>query len=168
VDTRAIVPTMSNSPLLEMVRYNNWANQQMIAHCRELPPEVLEHSIPGVFGTIPSTLAHLIGTEAYFYAGVTGAAPENAPARGESLPLDELAEFQSRVAALWEAFAENPGDVHRPMAQGRAGVRPPVIAAVTQLICHGSEHRAQVETLLGSLGLPPPEFNPWVYTLRTA
>jgi uncharacterized damage-inducible protein DinB len=149
-----------------MIRYNNWANEQMIAHCRDLPADVLERVVPGVFGTIPHTLTHLIGTQGYFYGGVTGRMPEGLPQLGEVFSLEQLAELAARIGALWEAFADDPGDLSRPMVQGRGGITPPVIAPVTQIICHGSEHRAQVETILGVAGLEPPQFNPWVYFLR--
>lgn len=157
---------MTASALLEMVRYNNWANQQLIAHCKTLPREVLERTVPGVYGTIPDTFAHLIGMEGTFYGAVTGEPVDEALPASIAKTLDELEPLARGIGGRWEEFAANPGDIHRPVAQGRGDFRPPIITALTQLICHGSEHRAQVETILGASGLQPPGFNPWHYAMR--
>lgn len=157
---------MNESALLEMVRYNNWANQQLIAHCKSLPAEVLERTVPGVYGTIPETFAHLIDMEGTFYRAVTGRPVDEALPASIAKSLEELEPLARSIGARWEEFAAEPGDIRRPVVEGRGDSRPPIITALTQLICHGSEHRAQVETIIGASSLQPPGFNPWVYAMK--
>jgi uncharacterized damage-inducible protein DinB len=57
-------------------------------------------------------------------------------------------------------------DPERPMeARGANPARYTVAAGVfiTQALHHGSEHRAQICTILGALGHEPPDVSAWGY-----
>ena len=70
---------MENQPeptLIEFIRYNNWANAQILAVCLKLTPEQLAASAPGTYGTIHATLAHIITAETSYIRRLTGVRPE--------------------------------------------------------------------------------------------
>ena len=49
-----------NEPLAEMFRYNRWANLRLLEDCKGLPDDQLDQLVPGPFGSIRSTLLHLV------------------------------------------------------------------------------------------------------------
>src|SRR3972149_108879 len=48
----------------DFFRQNEWANLRMIALCRGLTDEQLDSTAVGTFGSIRSTLLHIVGAEA--------------------------------------------------------------------------------------------------------
>jgi uncharacterized damage-inducible protein DinB len=79
---------MENQPesiLVELIRYNNWANAQVFAACLNLSADQLAASAPGVYGSIHRTLGHLIAAEADYIGRLTGSRFE-APFRWEDEP----------------------------------------------------------------------------------
>ena len=50
--------------LLEAFRHNAWATKRLLEFCRELAPAQLNATATGTFGTITSTLNHLIYADA--------------------------------------------------------------------------------------------------------
>jgi hypothetical protein len=51
---------MENQPeptLVELIRYNNWANTKILATCQKLTADQLAASEPGTYGTIYATLS---------------------------------------------------------------------------------------------------------------
>jgi uncharacterized damage-inducible protein DinB len=61
--------------LVELLRYNNWANAQVLAGCRELTDDQLASAAPGSFGSIRDTLEHIIRAEADYVGRMTGGRP---------------------------------------------------------------------------------------------
>src|SRR3990172_12424708 len=56
----------------EFIRYNNWANQQVLQACEDLSDDQLATSMPGAYGTIRDTLQHIIRGEAFYIRLLTG------------------------------------------------------------------------------------------------
>ena len=92
--------------LIEFIRYNNWANAQILAVCQKLTAEQLAASAPGTYGTIHATLAHIIKAETSYIRRLTGSRPE-APFKWEDRPaLSDIAAFAPQVAqAMLDAVA---------------------------------------------------------------
>ncbi len=61
--------------LVELIRYNNWANAQILAACQKLTAEQLAAAAPGAYGTIHDTLGHIIAAEADYVGRMTGDRP---------------------------------------------------------------------------------------------
>ena len=61
--------------LLEFVRFNQWANQQLLSICTELGEELLSADIPGSAGSITETFSHLLRAEASFLKRIHGTSP---------------------------------------------------------------------------------------------
>jgi uncharacterized damage-inducible protein DinB len=70
---------MENQPetiFVELIRYNNWANAQILAACQKLAADQLAAAAPGAYGTIRDTLEHIIRAEADYVGRLTGDRPQ--------------------------------------------------------------------------------------------
>ncbi len=150
--------------LVELIRYNNWANQQVLEACKGLSEENLSVSAPGIYGNIRDTLMHILWAEADYIGRITGEQPYPAFSRGHQPSIADLAEFASRVApALLETIQRVPPTqiVHEEEDGNTMDYQARLL--YIQVINHGIEHRANVTTILTSLGLPAPEVDGWGY-----
>jgi uncharacterized damage-inducible protein DinB len=154
------------STLVELIRYNNWANAQVLAACLQLTREQLAASAPGAYGSIHVTLGHLIAAEAGYVWRMTGAGPRP-PFRWEDRPdLPEIAAFAGPVAdALLDAARRIPPThlVHEEEDGQFMDYQARLL--FIQAIQHGIEHRTNVTTILSGLGLPAPEVDGWGYLI---
>lgn len=144
-----------------MLGYHHWASLQLIAFCEGQPAAVLEASPPGVYGTIPATLSHAATAERAFLAAVLDKAPEMLTASAVETPLVEIAALVRSLAASWQAYAADPLPADMYRFDPRGAVR--IATIIAQVMNHGSEHRAEVATILGTLGVQPPTIHPWAY-----
>ncbi|MBV9545436.1 MAG: DinB family protein [Chloroflexi bacterium] len=147
------------SVLRELYRHKTWATLRLIEFCQSLPPEHVEATLPGTYGSVRATLIHLANSEANYYSLLVGQ-PRPTP-----IPLDgNLQEAHARISQLgpgWEALvdqAELPDkEFHTPMGF-TTGAAP-----LGQAIHHADDHRTQVLSILGSRGLELPSLDFWDY-----
>ena len=155
---------LPESILAELVRYNNWANQQVLEACRQLPQEQLAAAMPGSYGTIRDTLEHIIRGEAFYVWLLTGQRPQP-PFQWEAKPsVDEMREYAIQVGnALVEAINQvRPTDMIYEEDQGKK-FRYQAQAIFIQIINHGVEHRTNITTILSAGQHKPPEVDGWGY-----
>ena len=148
--------------LIEFIRYNNWANAQLLEVCLKLTPEQLAAGAPGTYGSIHATLGHIISAESSYIRRLTGVRPQP-PFKWEDRPaLADIAAFAPTVAqAMLEAVQNTPplqivheeGDGWTFDYQARG--------LFIQVVNHGIEHRTNVTTILSALGLPELEIDGW-------
>src|SRR5919108_2752840 len=94
------------SVLHELFRHKTWATLKLIEFCQSLPAEHLDATMPGVYGTVRATLAHLANAESNYYARLTQQPrPESFNA---STDLDVIAERIRSLAPGWEALLDDP------------------------------------------------------------
>ena len=151
-------------PIADFFRQNQWANVALIEACRSLTDEQLDATVEGVYGSIRSTLQHIVAAE-------TGYANRLAPDSVERLKgddpwpgLDRLAELAQAAGAAFVGVSGSVTD--EPIRVGSKqeyDVEPVVI--LTQMFNHGTEHRSQVATILTTLGIEPPELSGWEWGL---
>jgi len=158
---------MENQPettLVELIRFNNWANAQVLVACQELTPDQLATIAPGAYGSIHRTLGHIIAAEADYVGRMTGKGPQP-PFRWEDGPaVADIAAFASQVAdALLDAVQRiSPTYLVHEEEDGQF-IDYHARHLFMQAINHGIEHRTNITTLLNSLGLPTPEVDGWSY-----
>jgi uncharacterized damage-inducible protein DinB len=154
----------AESTLVELIRYSNWANAQVLAACQDLTDEQLDTGTPGSYGSIRDTLMHMLWAEADYVGRMTGDRPWPAFKREERPTLAGLAEFAGRVAsALLDAVQRVP--VTQIVHEEEDGEFLDYQARhlFMQAVNHGIEHRTNVTTILSSLGIPVPEIDNWGY-----
>jgi uncharacterized damage-inducible protein DinB len=150
--------------LVELIRYNNWANAQVLAACQALSEEQLAAPAPGAYGSIHATLRHMIKAETNYIRRLTGIRPEP-PFRWEDMPaVDEIYRFSSVVAeALLDVVQSVSPDhiVHEEEDGNTIDYKASLL--FIQIIDHGIEHRTNITTILSAAGLPAPEVDGWAY-----
>jgi uncharacterized damage-inducible protein DinB len=156
--------TQPETTLVELIRYNNWANAQVLLACQKLTPNQLAATVPGTYGTIRDTLEHIIRAEADYVGRMTGIRPQPTFKWKEQPALSEISAFAEQVAdALLEAAQRIPPThlVH----EEEDGKFIDYLARhlFIQVIDHGIEHRTNITTILSGLGLPVLEVDGWGY-----
>ena len=139
-----------------LFRYNLWANLRLFEICLTLDNAQLDHSDPGTYGSIKSTLTHLLRSEERYLFFLTG--QETNRAAEPAMP-----ELIERVRQTGRAFIQVAADL-RPDSRARVGEKAEIMPAtivLLQTIQHSHEHRTHVATLLGQLGIVPPPLSGW-------
>ena len=160
---------MTDETLLRLVRHNTWANLELLAFCAKLAPEQLAWSAPGTYGTVHSTLHHIVGAEHGYLFALSGERPLIETEGGGRVltpdwqaPLDELIERARSNGERVERVLASGFDPARLIARkGRNSSTAAVVVA--QYVHHGSDHRAHVGTILGGNGLEAPWLDVWSY-----
>jgi len=156
--------TYPEPTLIEFIRYNSWANQQVLAACASLSEAQLTAQIPGAYGSVRETFSHLLRSEASYLGRITGARPQP-PFKWEDGP--SLAELSAFAAQLGDAFMEVvqrvPPTANIHEEEGGKFIDYQARHLFMQVVNHGIEHRTNITTFLNSQGLPAPEIDNWGY-----
>lgn len=161
------------SPLTDPLRHNSWATRELLSFCGDLDEGQLatKEGSEGTYGSIISTLQHLLGAEARYLRRLTGGTPTWSAEPEDTTDLGELARMSADEANAWEALLAEEFDPERLITWTSAvsGARTECRAGVlvAQTLNHGNEHRAQVFTVLTGLGIEPPDLDGWSYAMAT-
>lgn len=152
------------SYLDRLIEYNNWANQGLIEFLGAMPPETLDATAAGVYGSIRETIQHMLSSE-LGYRRHLAALPRTDPTERPERP--DLAHLQRMAAESAANLTDLANHLPEPGAlmQLRDGKRA-AATILTQLFMHGCEHRAQVGTILGAQGIEPPDLDAWAHGIR--
>jgi len=143
-----------------------WATKTLIDAVEALPRERLDEGIAGTYGSIAQTLTHLVDADDRYLQRLTGPNPPPYEDHG-SAPLAELRVRIDAHAARWTAMLDrlDAGTLEASI-NGRDDY-PDTPHAETMLLIqalhHGDDHRAQVCSTLGALGLDVPDLDGWTY-----
>jgi len=152
------------STLVELIRYNNWANAQILSACRKLTADQLTASTPGTYGPIIATLWHTILAEADYIGRLTGSRPQPPASWEDDHSLDNPAAIaETEAFTLLDTIQRFPPDymVHEEEDGNKLDYKAQTL--FIQIINHGIEHRTNVTTIMSGLGLPVPEVDGWGY-----
>ncbi|MCL4869072.1 MAG: DinB family protein [Anaerolineae bacterium] len=150
--------------LIELIRYNNWANAQVLAACQKLTAEQLATTTPGAYGAIHETLGHIIFAEADYVGRMTGDRPRPSFKREDGPTIADLAAFAEEVAAaLLDAAQRIPPTQMVHEEEDGQTIEYLARHLFIQTINHGVEHRTNITTILSGLGLSAPEVDGWGY-----
>lgn len=156
--------TQPESTLVEFIRYNTWANQQVLAVCKDLGESQLMAKIPGAYGSIRETFGHLLRSEADYINRITGTRPQPAFKWEDGPSLAEMSAFAAQTGAAFLDVVQRipPTQIVHEEEDGKF-IDYQARQLFMQVINHGIEHRTNVTTLLSSLGIPVPEVDGWGY-----
>jgi uncharacterized damage-inducible protein DinB len=150
--------------LHRLLEYNSWANRGLLEFVAGLPPEKLDLTSTGVYGTIRETFEHLLTAEMGYQHRLAGKPrydDSSRPARPEMADLQRLADESAAGLARLVGALPDPTTM-LPTSSGQRAAA----TILTQLIMHGVEHRAHVGTILGSNGIEPPDLDSWAHGIR--
>jgi uncharacterized damage-inducible protein DinB len=162
---------MSTPPMLRQLRHDVWATGKLIDHCRGLTDAQLELTVPGTYGSIRRTFVHTVSAaERYLRRFLPMPEPILDEDANPNASLDVIAEHLRHAAeGVEKLFAGADLDPDRVIrdARRRNPADPPLLITswvlLNQFAHHGSDHRAQIGTILGANGLATPDIDVWAY-----
>jgi uncharacterized damage-inducible protein DinB len=157
--------TVMSESLVELFRHNAWANQRLFDACEGLSDAQLDTTIVGTFGSIRSTLMHIVGAQERIVAALSET--EQVSVSRDRAPFPGLAELRDGARTSGEALVElaaqaKSGATVTTTWRGEAYTLP-VWLLLVQALNHATEHRAQVAAILTQQGIEPPGMDGWTY-----
>jgi uncharacterized damage-inducible protein DinB len=153
---------MTNNTLAKLFEHNNWANLNIIKACSALSDEQLDAVPQSVTkGTIRQTLLHLVTAQRGYLSLLT------LPVEARPSSPIAFAELENSARITGEALLELAKDESSKLPKTRLQttdgyhVEPWVV--MVQIINHATEHREQINSMLSSLGVTPPDMDGWTY-----
>jgi uncharacterized damage-inducible protein DinB len=156
--------TQPEPTLVELIRYNAWANQQVLAVCQNLSQSQLTTPIPGAYGFILNTIGHMLAAEADYIGRITGTRPQPSFNWEDGPGLAEMTAFAAQVGEAFLGVIQRvpPTQMVHEAEDGKF-LDYQARQLFMQVVIHGVEHRINVTTYLNSLGIPLPELDGWGY-----
>jgi uncharacterized damage-inducible protein DinB len=154
-----------NQGLVEMFRYNAWANHQLFESCRSLTEEKLDYMGAGVSGSVRELLMHIAGGQQTDILRSLGRQHEGELARWSEWPgIEEVIAVAERTS---EELIERAGklDVDEDVQlqyQGKI-FRYPKLFFFIAAIEHSAEHRTEVKVALNQIDVSTPDLDGWFY-----
>jgi len=156
-----------NDTLLEIFRHNAWATKRLLEFCRELPESALTSTVPGTYGNILATFDHVVGSDGGYLRSLSGSTPEWVTDRIEASDLNVLDGRADELATLWEKFFAGPVDAGRVLLLDKGTYEVNAGIVIAQAPHHASIHREQICAILTSMGIEPPDIQPWGFADET-
>jgi uncharacterized damage-inducible protein DinB len=155
--------------VLLMFSYSKWARDKILRAMESLTDEQArdaEHK--GVYGSIHDTLAHMAVSEWLWLRRCQGESPLNLPKGSDYPHIPAIIEWWDGVHEEGLQFLRGLHDYKLEMKitytapDGKTRTRE-VWQMLTQVTNHQTEHRAQIATMLGALGVEVPGTDLVVY-----
>ena len=152
-----------SKPLLEdAFAHHVWATLRLIDACLPLSPEQLATTLPGTYGSILSTMRHLVGADAsYLFRLIGGRASR---IEEDQMDLSELRAAMEHNGGAWSQLVGREVDPDTVIVARRddgSETHAPVSIRIAQALHHGTDHRSQICTTLTTLGIEPPAIDVW-------
>jgi uncharacterized damage-inducible protein DinB len=158
--------TTASEVLREGFDRHIWATAKLLDHLATLDAPALAQTTPGTYGSIVATMTHLVEADDRYLQRL--GRPDLPPyqEREPQAPGELGARFREH-AARWTAALDrlDAGELHAVIPPDRVpgGVDPAETLLLLQALHHGDDHRAQVCSILGALGLEAPDLDVWTY-----
>lgn len=154
-----------NEGLVEMFRYNAWANRELFEACRSLTDEQLDTHVPGTSGSVRELLVHIAGGQQTLILRTKGRQHEGELTRLSDWPgletlLDVIAGTSAELIPLAETLR---GDEEVDLPYQGKTYRFPKRFFLTHAMVHGTEHRTEVKVALAHIGIETPDLDGWPY-----
>ncbi len=157
--------TSSDTVVLDrFFAHNTWSNLKLLDFCAQLDDAQLDSTAIGGYGSIRKTLSHILRAEIGYVTRVTGDPSPVALVPGQLLTIDEMREaarwtgrelLRLATGARTETRVTEESDTER--------VDYSLASLIVQAITHSVEHRTQINSVITSLGLEPPDLSGWNY-----
>ena len=150
--------------MLAFFHYNHWANQTLMARCQTIRDEIATAAIPGTYGSMRTTCAHILKAEHSFLMRTQGVAPEPPFAWDGDPSFTELLAYETTLHdALVELLQHvSPTEQVHESADGWTFDYHARLIFMS-VVYHGIAHRTDITTALALHGIPVPELDVWGY-----
>ena len=151
------------TPVLEdAFAHHTWATLRLLDACVDLSQDQLATAVPGTYGSILSTIRHVVGGDAWYLFTLT--AGRSAEIEEDQMDLPALRAAMDRNGAAWARLvseALDPDAVVVGHSKDGFETHAPVSIRLAQALHHGTDHRSQICTALTALGHEPPGIDVW-------
>jgi uncharacterized damage-inducible protein DinB len=160
---------MAASLLDDAFAHHVWATERVIDACVDLTPDQLSTSVPGTYGSIIATLRHLVSSDRWYLSFLPAGEGLEAIDEQAEIGLGELRTAIGRNGAAWTEVLAGDLDPDRDIVEidDVWEVHSPLGLRLAQVVHHGTDHRSQVCTILGNLGIEAPEIDLWGWARET-
>ncbi|MDX1415513.1 MAG: DinB family protein [Candidatus Promineifilaceae bacterium] len=142
-----------------LFKHNNWANLRLLDACGALSQEQLGHEAAGTYGTIIGTMTHLVRAQERYLYHLDGY-ESSEPAQ---ITIKDLHKRASESGEVLRQFAQNITEDRVLTIGSEEPEEIPAFVILLQALHHAEEHRAQVASIMGRLGVEPPGLSGWDY-----
>jgi uncharacterized damage-inducible protein DinB len=155
---------VTRSPLADAFGHHIWATLQILDACEPLTSEQLDATVVGIYGSLITTLRHLVASDRSYLELLSEGAVEEVDE--ETLDLAAMRAVIEENGPIWQEVIAGDIDPERIVVRRRddgSTSSAPLGVRLAQVTQHGTDHRSQICTVLTSLGIQPPEIDVWDY-----
>lgn len=160
--------------LERQMRHGVWATERLVDHLRKLRPEQLDLTVPGTYGTIRRTLAHIVSADEGYLVRLLGEKLHEERFNADrDVDLDEIATHVGHVKqAVDRLFRQGRLEADRVIPDtplrpaGAPRFEMAAWAPAAQFVYHGVDHRSQIDTILSTHGLETLDLQIWPYAME--
>ncbi len=151
---------MRGTDLRRTARFNRWANRRLYEACANLESAQWTAMLPGAFGNLRDTLAHVAEVDLLWLARGGRRLPATVKA-GAAIDVAALTERRRAIdeaLVLWtEVLGEDDLDRHLSYRDTEGVARAtPLALALAHMFDHQTFHRGEASAMLASLGREAP------------
>ena len=149
-----------------MFEHHLWATGRLLEHLGTLSEGELDAAIPGTYGGILATLTHLIDADGRYLLRLEQPILPPYEDRGEVLLADLRRDLDDHAHRWSQALARlETGTLEAQIAAHEDYPEVPRAEGLllAQAIHHGDDHRTQICSTLGALGLEVPDLDVWTF-----
>ena len=145
----------------DLYRYNDWANERLVAAVESLPVEALARHLGGSFPSIRATFSHIIAGEWIWLERLRGSNPSSPPEWLSSPELSVLVSHLRDVTVRRSAFLSSLPEsslatsVHFRFISGAADAHT-LSDLLVHVVNHSTYHRGPLAGMLRQVGASPP------------
>jgi uncharacterized damage-inducible protein DinB len=152
-----------NRALVEMFRYNAWANEQLFQACRSVTEVHSEARVAGSARSARDLLMHIADGERTLVMRTQGTQPDQ-PVWADWPGMDEVIDVVVQASQDLIAIAEQLDDEDDAQLDFRGkSYRFPKRFFLVHAMEHSAEHRTELKVLLSGEGIETPDLDGWHY-----
>ena len=158
------MPYQPEPTVIEFFQYNHWANQELMRICIKLSDEIITANLPGSYGSIRDTFAHILKAEISFLKRIHGTYPQPGFTWEENPSLSQMMAYETELnQALLDTLQRVPvtQNVHEEGDGWTFDYQARLI--FMSVVYHGIAHRTDITTVLNQKGISLPELDVWGY-----
>ena len=151
------------SPLVDAFGHHVWATIKVLDACATLDDDQLATVVPGTYGSIISTLRHLVGGDVFYLEVLTGLKERFDESGSDIAIFRDVMQAHDQVWQRLIAEQSDPATVVIEYEDSGYETLAPLGVRLAQALHHGTDHRSQICTALTALGIEPPSIDVWDY-----
>ena len=158
------MPYRPEPTVIEFFQYNHWANQELMRICIKLSDEIITANLPGSYGSIRDTFAHILKAEISFLKRIHGTYPQPGFTWEENPSLSQMMAYETELnEALLDTLQRVPvtQNVHEEGDGWTFDYQARLI--FMSVVYPGITHRTDITTVLNQKGISLPELDVWGY-----